>query len=144
MIALEVMVNGRKVALAGAESLSSLSAFVNAFGELGTKSQRSRRAARAVELFLHVGGLASPEKGSSRHLRWTRGPVRTLAIGDEVTVRIVRAKSADPPKSSRSLSHIDHERANREHAKKASLAGKEKFETEARAKTKRGPRRSAA
>ena len=55
-------------------------------------------------------------------------------------------KSADPPKSARSLSHVDHERANWEHAKKAYLAGKEKFETETRdekAKTKRVMRKSA-
>jgi len=130
MIALEVFVNGRKIALAGAEDLVVLNAIINAVGKLGTKARGTKDNRRGSDLFLSVGGLTGRMRGAAdEHLRWTRGTDEALSIGDEVRVRIVRAKSADRPKRRHAAATRDDAgRQQFEWAKKIYLAEREKYE----------------
>lgn len=131
MIALEVSVNGRKLAVAGTEAMVVLSAIVNAVGKLGTKARGTKGHPRGHELFLSLGGLTAPKDGSSaEHLRWGRSAQKALAIGDEVLVRIVRAKVADAPTGRRSAdeSSANARRKQFEWAKKVYLAERETYE----------------
>ena len=130
MIALEVFVNGRRIALAGAEDLVVLSAIIHAVGKLGTKARGTKENRRGRDLFLSVGGLTGRMRGAAdEHLRWTRGPHEELAIGDEVRVRIVRAKGADRPKRRHpATTREDAGREQFEWAKKIYFAERERYE----------------
>ena len=77
MIGLEVLVNGRRVCVAGIRR-GALDAAV------------TRMVGDNVEFInFRVGGL----EGDS-HLRWT---VPKIGVGDEVTIRVVDVPAADPP-----------------------------------------------
>jgi DNA-directed RNA polymerase subunit E'/Rpb7 len=130
MIALEVFVNDRKIALAGTEDLVVLNAIINAVGKLGAKARGTKNSPRGRNLFLSVGGLTGRKRGATdEHLRWTREAHQELAIGDEVRVRIVRAKSADRPKRRHgAATPEDAGRQQFEWAKKIYLAEREKYE----------------
>jgi DNA-directed RNA polymerase subunit E'/Rpb7 len=130
MIALEVFVNDRKIALAGAEDLVVLHAIINAVGKLGTKARGTKHSPRGRDLFLSVSGLTGRTGGAAdEHLRWTREVHEELAIGDEVRVRIVRAKRADRPKSRhRAAAREDAGREQFERAKRIYLAERDKYE----------------
>ena len=93
MLALEVRLNGKKLALAGADDLSVLHGMVNAVGKLG--AQTSRKVS-GKDLFLSVGGLTSRRLGkANEHVRWLEQ--KKLRIGDEVQIRLVSVKKADRP-----------------------------------------------
>lgn len=93
MFALEVRLNGKKVALAGAEDLSVLSGIVTAVGRLGKNTSRK---GSTKDLHLSVGGLTSRKLGkSNEHLSWLSH--RKLRVGDEVTFRIVSVTRCDRP-----------------------------------------------
>jgi hypothetical protein len=78
MIGFEVLLNGKKVCVAGAGD-GVLSAIVSS-------------VPKRQELELEVGGLAD-----EAHLKW---PIpRSLAVGDEVIVRVVETQRPDPPAS---------------------------------------------
>lgn len=142
MIALEVSVNGRKIALAGAEDLVVMSAIISAVGKLGSKSRGTTHKPRAHQLFLDLGGLTGrTNDATDEHVRWTPRDQQRLAIGDEVRVRIVRTKSADEPKTRRAAkpakSKEEDARARFEWAKEVYLAEREKYEPSA--EPPRGP-----
>lgn len=93
MIALEVRLNGKKVALAGGDDLSVLNGIVNAVGKLGPKTSRNRSG---KDLFLSVGGLTSRKLGkANEHLRWLNQ--KQLHVGDEVHIRLVSTTKCDRP-----------------------------------------------
>lgn len=96
MLAYEVFVNGRKVALAGADDLSVLSGIVNAVGKLGRRTVRSKVHPKGYDLWLTVGGLTSRRRGlTNDHLDWTKQ--RKLKIGDEVRILVCQVSKADKP-----------------------------------------------
>jgi len=88
MIGLAVYLNGKKLTIAGAEDLSVLNTIVTAVGQLGKSTARVGKK-RAVNLHLSVGGLTHRADGAEdEHLRWIG--LRSLKVGDMVSVRIVR------------------------------------------------------
>jgi hypothetical protein len=95
VIVLEVLVNGKRVARAGTEDMGVLSTHVTGVGKLGPRSRGAVGAPSKYDLDLHIGGLTSRVRRADDHLRW--GPRRTLKVGDEVTVRILEATTADAP-----------------------------------------------
>ena len=96
-VVLEVCVNGKRIALAGEESLAVLTASVSAVGKLGPKSAGSkRRVTGDADIDMHVGGLTSRgDRRSDEHLRW--GPRQELKPGDEVTIKVLDSETFDPP-----------------------------------------------
>jgi len=93
MLCFDVMVNGKRLCRAGVKRAGVLSAIVSWVGgspNAATKRGRTRRG----ETELRVGGLY--HVGRTRHVfpHWVS---RRLMPGDEVTVRIVKAKGFDRP-----------------------------------------------
>jgi hypothetical protein len=80
MIGFEVTLNGRRLCVAGAGDASVLTAIVSF-------------VSKQNELELEIGGLAD-----EAHLEWP-SPA-SLAVGDEVSVRIVETDQPDPPATS--------------------------------------------
>jgi len=100
VIALEVFINGRKLALAGAEDLVVLSSIVDAVGKLGRKASGPKGRSKGYDLFLSVGGLTGRKDGRpDEHLRWAE--LKRLKVGDEISVRLRRITVADPPTETR-------------------------------------------
>src|SRR5438067_12590871 len=81
MIALEVLVNGHQVCLAGVGEQGVLSAMVDWADSPHSES----------EINLSVGGLDS---NTGEHLHWD---APSVGIGTEVLVRVVEATVVDPP-----------------------------------------------
>lgn len=79
MICFEVWVNGEKICLAGVGESGVLNSIVTWGGRQWIKTD------------LHVGGLVNDE-----HVRWTEKE-HILEVGDEVTIKIVEADTADEP-----------------------------------------------
>ncbi len=77
MIAFEVSVNGKRVCVAGAERVSSVS--------LHWAHHSPQRVG------FSVGGVSS-EGGVDHHCEWDVPPI---GVGDEVTIRIVEADAVD-------------------------------------------------
>jgi hypothetical protein len=96
MLAFEVSVNGKRVCTATAESV------------LATIVSWSSRTPDRIQF--HVGGI--PETKDGEHIDWETPCIR---VGDEVTIRILEADSADPPgrKYKPSLEHDDSEESAR-------------------------------
>lgn len=79
MRAFNVSLNGKKLCLAGVGERGVLSAIVNwVAGD------------RGADMFMEVGGLANEE-----HVDWVNQ--KRLQVGDEISVQIVDAASADMP-----------------------------------------------
>jgi hypothetical protein len=136
MLALEVRLNGRKVALAGAEDLCILSTNVTAVGKLGAKSRGSNSGRRKkVDMHLNVGGLTSRALGkANENLTWVR--LKPLRPGDEVHIRLVSTAKTDPPSgrypAEDNKRKDDQERCWFEMAKEAYFKLKGKYEKGAR------------
>jgi hypothetical protein len=77
MIGFEVTLNGRRLCTAGAIDASVLTTIVSFLGKRN-------------ELELEIGGLVD-----EAHLKWPSPG--SLAVGDEVTVRIIETDRPDPP-----------------------------------------------
>lgn len=132
MLALEIWVNGKKVALAGADDLAVLSGIVNAVGKLGRKTSRK---GSSRDLFLTVGGLTSRKLGTpNEHLNWLS--YRRLHVGDEVSIRLVSVARGDRPTGRRPADDNrrkdDEERRWYKMAKDAYFKLKPKYEKDAR------------
>ena len=95
MIVIEVELNGKRVARAGAKDMGVLGAHVGGVGKLGPHSGGAKSAKHAYDLDLWVGGLTSRSRRPDEHLRW--GGRRQLKVGDEVIVRVLESTKADPP-----------------------------------------------
>jgi hypothetical protein len=87
MIALEIVVNGEAVVIAGVEDWGLLSAHITA-----------RRASENYEYDKYemtVGGLAQQnEEGKHEHFRWGR---KELRLGDRIAIKLIETNSAEPP-----------------------------------------------
>jgi hypothetical protein len=81
MTGFEVVLNGRRLCIAGA-------------GEHGTLTTIISSVGKRSELMLEVGGLSD-----DAHLTWA--VPSDLSVGDEVIVRVVEVEQADPPATSR-------------------------------------------
>lgn len=82
MICFEVYVNGEKICLAGVGESGVLSSIVSWGGRQGRPE---------IKPDLHIGGLVDKE-----HVAWTK-KMYNLEVGDEVTLKIVEADTADEP-----------------------------------------------
>ena len=89
MIAFDIEIDGKKVALAGVDDWSILSLHVNA----SRNEQPSTERDGCIDF--GVGGLTLPNTEEIRHhFRW---PTRTLEIGSVVNIRIVDSETVDSP-----------------------------------------------
>jgi hypothetical protein len=80
MLAFEVLVNGKRLCIAGTGQMDVVSAAIS----------WARREADTINF--HVGGIAAGDQGE--HLSWN---TPTIGIGDEVTIRLVDANTSDGP-----------------------------------------------
>jgi hypothetical protein len=95
MLVLELFLNGSHVATAGAEDLSVIGAHVSAVGRLGAKSSGAAVQRNGVAITCDLGGMTSDGSHSGMmHLLWKQ---LSLAVGDEVCIRILESNTADPP-----------------------------------------------
>src|SRR5437773_10206096 len=87
MLALEISINGKKVALAGTEGASNVCATIDALGEEVQSALTGKGP-----VVLHLGGI-----GREQHFTWIRG--KTCSIGDEITIRVIDASANEvqPP-----------------------------------------------
>jgi len=99
MIAMEVIKNGKKLCLAGAEDLGVLAASFSAGGRLGRDTYEFAGEVTQPQMRLHVGGITSRKGQSDTHLDW----IGQLEIkpGDVVTLKFVEVDKADAPVESR-------------------------------------------
>jgi hypothetical protein len=127
MIILEVFLNKKLITRAGSADLSVLAAIVNVVGRLGPKSQGAKTKREGLEVTLDVDGLTARESKDDEHLNWSRNH---LKIGDEISVRILEADSADQPSERKSDRNVDElvERETFDWAKKKYFELKEKYE----------------
>ena len=135
MLVLELRVNGKLVSTAGADSLSVLGAHVTALGKLGENSLGTKVLNDGIELQCEMSGLTSrKEEPQDIHLSWFRSD--RMEVGDEVTITIKEADSADGPqlpieqavkKQKASNERIERERF--ESARDTYFLLKEKYET---------------
>ena len=99
MLALEVVLNGDRIAVAGADDLNVLNGMVTAVGKLGRKASGTKAQPRGYDIRLSVGGLTGRQGGiPNEHVRWEE--MKKLKVGDEVLIRVLRARVADPPNHS--------------------------------------------
>ncbi|NNJ26537.1 hypothetical protein [Alienimonas chondri] len=95
MIALEVSKNGERVCIAGAEDLGVLAAHVSAVGRLGTATVPIRPDEGEPHIHFSVSGLTRrADPNADVHPRWQG--ITSLAVGDEITVRVLETDVADP------------------------------------------------
>src|SRR5215471_10550199 len=94
MIAMEVIKNGKKLCLAGAEDLGVLAASFSAGGRLGRDTWEFA-GETSPQMRLRVGGIASRKGQPDTHLDWI-GPMEIKA-GDVVTLKFVEVAKADAP-----------------------------------------------
>jgi len=127
MIIFEVLLNNKPITRAGATDLSVLAAIVNAVGRLGPESQGAKTKEEGIELTLDVGGLTARESKDDEHLNWSR---HHLKIGDEISVRILEAQSADDPSERKSARVVNDrlEQQTFDWAKKKYFELKTKYE----------------
>jgi hypothetical protein len=91
VLAIEIHLNGKLLAVAGAKNLALLSAHI------GAGVGPEKRSLHVEDAFqLTAMGLTSSVPGSRMaNLTWINGQV--LKVGDSVTFRIVQVEQADPP-----------------------------------------------
>ncbi len=88
MITFEVSLNGSRICTAGVGPLGVLTTIIS---WVRRESSDTKPGDIEEKLTLEVGGLIASTK---EHVRWTD---RSVAAGDELTVRIVDQESHDPP-----------------------------------------------
>lgn len=90
-LAIEVEVNGKRIAVAGAGDLALLSASIGA----GVGPEKRTLQADIDPFHLTVMGLTSGLTARIENLTWIN--CLPLRVGDLVTFRIVQAEQPDPP-----------------------------------------------
>jgi len=87
MFALELLINGEKVVIAGIDDWDLIHSHITA--------RRARDDEESDEFEVRVGGLAQPRvENQLEHVRWGN---KSLKVGDEVTIRLVDVPAADVP-----------------------------------------------
>jgi hypothetical protein len=120
MFCFEVLLNGKKLCLAGVGESGVLSVMVS-WVRPSPKSPGKRGRRSDGQADLHVGGLFDPEPHVHAHARWVQ---RGLKPGDEVSIRLVHEN--DPDHAKEIALQTDDE--TREHERKYYLRLKKKFE----------------
>lgn len=135
MLVLELRINGKLVSTAGADNLSVLGAHVTALGKLGDNSLGTKVLKDGIELRCEMTGLTSREgEPHNIHLSWFCS--EGMEVGDEVTITIKEADSADSPQvpleqaaMKQKTSNEKIERIRFESARDTYLLLKDKYET---------------
>jgi len=94
MFRFQIIVNGKPVCTAGVKKFGVLTAIFNWVGRRRRKADVGYKGNIIEESWLSVGGIDDSLEGRP-HVRWL---TRKLKPGDEITVRILGAGPADPPK----------------------------------------------
>lgn len=89
MKAFVILVNGQRICSVGLTPDGNRSVHISWFGEPEGR------------VFLHAGGMEDRD-----HVDWDMH-LPDLAVGDEVTVRVVDCDEADPPTRRRSMEEVD-------------------------------------
>jgi hypothetical protein len=92
MIAYEVRINGKRITTAGLRRGGVLSLITNWISR--PPDARWKNGGQWDASF-RVGGLREGPRGMDEYLTWFR---RDLRVGDEIIIRMVDARRADPPK----------------------------------------------
>ncbi|HEV8645809.1 MAG TPA: hypothetical protein VGR01_09595 [Burkholderiales bacterium] len=103
MLAMEVLKNGVRVCVAGAQDLGVLTANFTAGGSLGPRAWDFSGKTTKPHMHLNVGGLTSRKGAQDDHLDWI-GHME-IQTGDAVTLRFIEIDEADPPVESRPAEH---------------------------------------
>ena len=103
MLAMEVLKNGERVCVAGAQDLGLLTANFTAGGSLGPRAWDFSGKITKPHMHLHVGGLTSRKGAPDDHLDWV-GHME-IQTGDAVTLRFIEIDEADAPVESRPAEH---------------------------------------
>jgi len=103
MLAMEVLKNGVRVCVAGAQDLGLLTANFTAGGSLGPRAWDFSGKITEPHMHLHVGGLTSRKGAPDDHLDWV-GHME-IQTGDAVTLRFIEIDEADVPAESRPTEH---------------------------------------
>ena len=94
MIAFEVLLNGNRVCIAGAEDLCVLTANVTAAGKLGKQTVPARPDETSGDIFYSLAGLTERENADDNvHMRWKS--VVPLQVGDVIEVRVLETENVD-------------------------------------------------
>jgi len=107
MICFEIHRNGARLCLAGLGEGGALHAI------LGMVDRTRDDGATYRDLTFDVGGLHEPEPGVQAFVDWVK--LCDLAVGDEITLRIVEAQEADPPAKTRRTTEEEVEAAQRQY-----------------------------
>src|SRR5262245_53693597 len=99
MIAMEVIKNGKRLCLAGAEDLGVLAASFSAGGRLGRDNWEIAGRRNPPQMRLHVAGISSRKREPYTHVDWV-GQME-IKPGDVVTLKFVEVDKADAPVESR-------------------------------------------
>ena len=94
MLAMEVIKNGKKVCVAGADDLGVLAASFSAVGALG-RDAWDFTGEKTKQMRLRVGGITSRKGEADRHLDWV-GQLE-IRMGDVVTLKFVEVDKVDSP-----------------------------------------------
>jgi hypothetical protein len=134
LLALEIVLNGRKVVLAGADDLAVLNGIVNAVGKLGRKTSGTKANPSDYDLWLTVGGLTARVDGTpDEHLLWVGR--KKLKIGDKVEIRVCKVAVADYPEESSPAESKKQERLQYKLVKSQYMKLRKKFEKQRANKT---------
>ena len=127
MIAFEIFLNGRKIALAGTEDLSVLTGVVDAVGKLGRQTSGTKAYRKNYDLRLTVGGLTGRVDGTlDEYQNWITH--KKLKVGDRVEIRVRKVALADSPVDSTPTSPEQEERLQYKWAKSQYLKLRKKYE----------------
>jgi hypothetical protein len=89
MLAFDIVIDGERLARAGFEDWSVLSAHVTAVKERHGARQRDG------ELEFSVGGLSRcDEDGAAHHVRWAK---RDLGVGSRIAIEVIDTDAPDEP-----------------------------------------------
>lgn len=92
MIVFDILLNGRKLVSSGLDGPGVLTAIISLV--------RNRNDSRLKEsITLDVGGLNDQGPLGKEDLKWLH---KSLSIGHELTIRVSRADSCDPPRQRKS------------------------------------------
>ncbi len=126
MIAIDVYLNGKFLARAGAEDLSVLNGTVCAIGKLGPHSHGAKDSEDTYYLELRVGGMTGRQSvEEDEHLDWV---TMDLDVGNEISFRLVEANTADVPKTTSPVYRENEQEKYFKWAKKFYFAYKDKYE----------------
>jgi hypothetical protein len=112
MIAFEIYRNGKRLRRAGGKDVTLLTVILSGMQltapPRGAAARRGRPARPAFHL--DVGGLIPRARGATDHPGWV---FEWLELGDEIRIKIVRARAADPP--ARQTRHTAAQRREDQH-----------------------------